>query len=296
MIPLKDALEILSAKWLIDESYVQSQMPLLYAFLQGQQIDAKAFGASEKPYIIKGDSNINTCNKWDLEYEGDDIPYNSIAVIPIQGPIMSYDTMGLMRALAMAQDSDRIIAVLLVVNSPGGMVMQIDNLAGNIAGFKKPIITYVIGQACSAASWIISGTRRIIASSQMDSFGSVGVMCSAQDFSGMFEKLGIKELTWFARKSTEKGQPIRSIMDKTASKEEKDKRTTELLDELDFINEIFHQEIMKNLKIKADSPVFTGKVFMAKEAIQMGLCHEINTFQYALDYAHREGMRSLIIN
>ncbi len=296
MIPINKALEILSAQWLIEQNYVMSQLPLLYAFLNGQSIDTSKIASSPKPYIISGSANINTADRWDLMYDGDEIPYNSVAIIPVQGPIMSWNTMNLIHYLALAEANERIVAILLLINSPGGMVQQIDNLSMNVVGLKKPVVTYVVGMACSAASWLISGSKRIIASSQMDSFGSVGTMLSAKDFSGLFEKMGIKELLFYARKSTEKNQPIRDILDANVSDELKKLRTEELLDKLDFINDIFHADIMKNLQIKKDSPVFTGKVFLGKEAINYGLCHEINTLQYSLEYAHHEGMKHLVTN
>ena len=75
-----------------------------------------------------------------------------------------------------------------------------------------------------------------------------------------------------------------------ASEEDKQKREAELIAKLDFINEIFHNDIMQNLGIAKESDVFTGKTFHTEEAIRMGLVHEQNTMQYALEYAHQQGL------
>lgn len=297
MIPFTKASELFAAKWLIEHGYVMSQLPLLYAFLNGQAIDVSAISADKQkiPFIIKGSDNLNTCSRYDLQYE--DIPMDSVAVIPVQGPIMSDDTLNLMKWLQLANDNDNVVAVVLLVNSPGGVVFQIDNLAGSISGFRKPIFTYVVGVCASAAMWICSGSDRIFLSSKMDRIGSIGVMTSFMSMSRMLkDKLGIDVYEFYARKSTEKNQPVRTMMDDNSTPEEKQARTEELLDDLDFTNDLFHEGIMKNMGLKADSPVFTGKIYFAEEAIKQGLAHEINTLQYAIEYAHHQGLIAKINN
>jgi len=198
--------------------------------------------------------------------------------------------MNIMRYMAQAEKNDNVSAVLFMVNSPGGVVFQTDVLAGNIRNFSKPVVTFTVGMMCSAATWLFSGSKRIFASSQMDIFGSIGVMTGYQDYAGMFEKLGIKEFTFYATKSTEKNQPTRTLLDPEATEAEKTARKTELIENLDFINDLFHADIQKNLGVEKDSPVFTGKTYRTAEAIKLGLVHELNTLQYAIEYAHREGL------
>lgn len=294
MIPFEKASEIFSQRWLIEHNYVLSQIPLLYAFMQGQQINAETIINGHKPYIVKGDADINTCDRWDLEYG--EVPVGSVLVIPVDGPIMSWTAMNIMRYMAQAEKNDNVSAVLFLVNSPGGVVFQTDVLAGNIKNFSKPVVTYVVGMMCSAATWLFSGSKRIFASSKMDIFGSVGVMTGYEDYSGMFEKLGIKEFTFYATKSTEKNQPIRTLLDPEATEEEKLQRKKELIANIDFINDLFHADIQANLGIAKDSPVFTGKTFHTEEALQIGLLHELNTLQYAIEYAHHEGLVAQINN
>jgi ClpP class serine protease len=131
----------------------------------------------------------------------------------------------------------------------------------------------------------------------MDRVGSIGVMTNFMSMSRMLkEKLGIDVYEYYARKSTEKNQPTRTLLDEKATPEEKLARENQLLDDLDFTNDIFHAVISENLGIKKDSPVFTGKIFHAEEGIQNGLAHEINTLQYAIEYAHREGLIAKINN
>ena len=298
MIPINKALELLSSKWLINQQYVISQIPLLMALDHGQSFDASGiFNEPEtnKPYVVACGGDINTCDKYDLMY--DDMLYNSVALIPVQGPIMSDNILNLQKYLALADANEKVIAVVLLVNSPGGQVFQLDNICGNIAGMETPVYTYIIGMCCSAATWITSASKRIFCSSPMDVLGSVGIMTSVMDMSGLMkDKLGIDVKDFYASLSTEKNQPVRGMLDPESTAEEKAARTAELQKELDFMNAIFHNTIATNLGIKPDSPVFTGKTFHAEEAIQLGLAHEIQTLDYVIDFAHSEGVKNVLNN
>ena len=296
MIKISKALDLLSSKWLINEQYVISQLPILMAFLHGQSFNADDLFDTEainKPYVVEGCDDVNTCDRWDLM--GDDMPYNSVCIIPVQGPILADNILNLMRYLAMADANDKVIAVVLVVNSPGGMVFQLDTICGNIAGMETPVYTYVVGMCCSAATWLTSATDAIFCSSQMDILGSVGVMTSVMNMSRFLkEKLLIDIEDIYASLSVEKNQPVRGMLDPNATEEEKAARKQQLVDELNFMNSIFHNTITTNLGIKKDSPVFTGKTFHAQEAISLGLAHEIQTLDYVIDFAHSQGLKKVM--
>lgn len=293
MIPINVILDVLSSDWLIDTNYLIKQFPLLMAIYNGQKFDASALVDPSKnvnkPFVIAGNSNINTCDRYDLAY--DEMPGNSVALIPVQGPLMGSDILNLMRYLQLAEDNDKVIAAILLANTPGGQVFQLDNLCGNISGMEIPVFTYVIGMCCSAGAWITSASDRIFCSSKMDILGSVGAMTSVPDMTRLMrDKLGIDIYDFYARLSTEKNQPLRGFLDPNATPEEKAKREIEIYDKLDFVNSMFHDSMVTNLGIKKDSPVFTGKTFYAEEAINEGLAHEIQTLDYVIDFAHKQGL------
>jgi ClpP class serine protease len=98
------------------------------------------------------------------------------------------------------------------------------------------------------------------------------------------DKFGIEMKDFYADKSTRKNEEIRAYLengDESLIKEE-----------LNFANEIFHNAIKKNLGIKDDSPVLSGAMYHAKEAIEMGLAHEIGDFNKAVEYAFKLGMKN----
>ncbi len=285
---LNRVFSILGAQWLIHQDTAVSYLPVLIAFIKGQEILLKPMD-DKKPYVVAWtgqDQQINTVGKWNLDDEL--IPENSVAVIPIDGVICSWDSMMLMNRLQEVKANDRINSVLLVVNSPGGMVSQIDLLSAMIKDLGKPTVALVMGMAASAAMWVISAASYRIATSQIDIIGSIGTKTSIQDYSGLLEKVGIKITDFYATKATRKDEEVRAFKATGDAKP--------MTDFVDFVNEVFHQAISENLGIAAESEVFTGAAFFAEKAKQLGLINEIGTMEGALTKAYQLGLKNKIIN
>lgn len=285
---------MLSARWLLAGDIALNYLPLLVSLLNGQkiQIDAALLGKTNQlPFAIKGQDSINTVSRWELD--SPDLPENSIAVIPLQGIVFDYDTQNLHNYLRMAALNPSINAVLLHVNTPGGMVTKIDIVSEQIANFPKPIISYVEDLNASAGAWLTSGSKKIILSSRLNRVGSIGVMTSFSDLWPIIEGLGGSHRNIYASKSLRKNSIQRTLTDKALSKEEQEKP---LIADLDFVNEIFHAAMIKNRGLSADSEVLSGEIYYAEKAIELGLADEINTIEYAFNLAHKMGLENKINN
>lgn len=285
--------QLLNARWLIDAEVVYNYLPVFLSFLNGQKFTALNQSSDVKPYAVAASGGqLNLVHRYDLNAA--DLPENSVALIPIQGEILSWRTMELVQFINQAESNPAIIAVIFLVNSPGGMVFYTDIAAAAIKSMQKPSVAFVLNVAASAAMWLISGTNRIIASSPMDRFGSIGVMAKVMDFSRMFkEKLNIDIYEICADKSALKNAEMRTLLDQSLTMEE---RTAPIRGDLNFVNDLFHQAICENLSITADSEVFDGKTYYAARAIELGLAHEINTFEYAANYVYKLGLTNSINN
>ena len=279
---------ILSSQWLIHEDTALSYLPILISFIKGQEILLKA-DENKKPYIVAwsvADQSVNTVsNSWEIA--DTEIPENSVAVIPLSGVICSWDSLWLMTLLQRVKANDRINAVILVTNSPGGMVQGTDILASAIKDLGKPVVALIMGMACSAAMWAISGASYRIASSPIDSIGSIGTKTSIQDYTVLLEKNGIKIMDIYATLSTRKDEEVRALLATPSNPKP-------MQDYIDFVNEVFHQAIRDNMGIAANSEVFTGAAFFAQKAKDLGLIDEINTMDYALNYAYKLGLKNKI--
>ncbi len=279
---------ILGAQWLIRQDTAISYLPVLIAFIKGQDILTKPTDGP-KPYVFgwsNPEKKIETV-KWCHLYDPD-IADNSVAVIPIDGVICSWDSVYLMKLIHEAEENPRINSILFVVNSPGGMVSQIDVLANTIKGLSKPSVSVVMGMAASAAMWVISATNYRIATSPMDIIGSIGTKTSIEDYAVLLEKIGIKITDIYATLATRKDEVWRAFKETGETKL--------ILDRVDFVNGIFHQAIQNNLNIPAESEVFTGADYFAAQAQSFGLINEITTMQNALIKVYELGLANKLIN
>lgn len=288
MLQIDRISQILNARWLISQEVVYNYFPAFLSFMNGTKFD---FDAAEKerakPYLLSAQSgSINLANKYDLQDLN--TPENSVAIIPIQGEVLAWRTMELVQYIEQAENNPNIIAIVFMVNTPGGMVFFTDIAAARIKAIQKPTVSFVMNMAASAGMWLISGTGKIIASSPLDRLGSIGTMASVMDMAGFLKnKLGIDVFEIYADKSTNKNMEIRTLLDTSLTMEQ---RTAPIRDDLNYVNEFFHKAIQDNLGIDPGSEVFTGKIFNATQAVEIGLAHEINSFEYAVNLAHNMGL------
>lgn len=89
---------------------------------------------------------------------------------------------------AMAQKPD---AIVFDINSDGGTVDGVEELANKIRGLGVPTVAFSAGSMNSAAYWIGSASDRVVVSPSA-SVGSVGVYMTFQDMSAMADAQGIK--------------------------------------------------------------------------------------------------------
>jgi protease-4 len=283
-------LELLEAKWLIHRDTAISYLPMLLAFVNGQKF---AWSPEEEienkkrraPKVLAFGRNVmDVAGQYSLD--DPQIPANSIAVIPISGTILAWSSQTLIENIRKAQANDKIISILFPVNSPGGMAFMTDIAAQAIKNTEKPTTAMIMNMAASGAMWLISAMDYRIATSPMDFVGSIGVRTSWTDFTDLFEKkLGIKVQEIYATLSTRKNEFTRAL---------KDGNSGPVVADLDFVNQIFHQAIRDNLGIKQDSEVFAGATYNAQQGISLGLINEVNTMDYALEYAYKRGLSNKI--
>lgn len=110
----------------------------------------------------------------------------SVGVIPIYGPMfgkadMFTEISGATSTERVAQDLTRMAAdprvesVILDMDTPGGEVRGISELADYIKAYPKPIKAYVSAMACSAGYWLASAANEIV-TDKTSTLGSVGVV------------------------------------------------------------------------------------------------------------------------
>src|SRR5262249_53255664 len=130
---------------------------------------------------------------------------NKIAVVPVEGIITSMDPGGftmtrvIEEQLKLASRDDRVKAVVLKVNSPGGEVMASDDIHNAIIKFQKdtgkPVIASM-GSLAASGGYYVSAPCRWIVANELTLTGSIGVIMQAFNYRGLMDKVGLRPETF----------------------------------------------------------------------------------------------------
>ena len=89
-----------------------------------------------------------------------------------------------------ADNDANVKRIVLVVDSPGGMLTGCPEAAAAIAALTKPLMVFTSGMLCSAAYWLAASADMICATQSSD-VGSIGVYRPFWDVSAAFGQMGI---------------------------------------------------------------------------------------------------------
>src|SRR6185369_15122333 len=97
--------------------------------------------------------------------------------------------------LKSAAQDDRIKAVVLKVNSPGGEVLASDEISSAITKFQndsgKPVVVSMASLAASGGYYISAPCRWIVAN-ELTITGSIGVIMHTWNYRGLMDKVGLE--------------------------------------------------------------------------------------------------------
>jgi protease-4 len=130
-----------------------------------------------------------------------------IAVVTVDGIITDHtvDRSGnnmvdvIKAQLDRAKEDDRVKAVILKVDSPGGEVMASDEINKVIAKFqdesRKPVVCSM-GSLAASGGYYISVPCRWIVANELTITGSIGVIMHGWNYRGLMDKVGIAPMTY----------------------------------------------------------------------------------------------------
>jgi len=152
-------------------------------------------------------------------------------------------------------------------NTPGGTVSMVDDVYQAIASCGLETIMINQGMVASGGMWIGSACDRIIASTPVAFAGSIGVIVSAYDISGMLEQMGVKKVVITNHEASDKSADISTSEGKKI-----------IQDELNAIYSVFKDRVVSGRrgKITAEAiDALKGGVRIASEAVALGLIDSI---------------------
>lgn len=236
-------------------------------------------------------------------YEDNDAG-NKIALIDVEGIItgrvMDQGGFGLVELieaqLRHAEEDDRVKAVLLKVDSPGGEVMASDDIYRAIKDFQsrthKPVVASMGSLAASGGYYISSPCRWIVAN-ELTITGSIGVIMSSWNYRGLMDKVGVLPQTYKSGK----------FKDMLSGSREPDSITPEekamlqgLIDETfakfkSVVQEGRGQAYEKNKDTKEKGRPLSddwqdyadGRVLTGSEALKLGFVDQLGSFDDAVE-------------
>ncbi len=205
-----------------------------------------------------------------------------VLIIPVRGIIsdstkkgMLYDMPGMVQEivsqLRIAEKDEEVKAVLLKIDSPGGSTTASDILYHEIMAFKKRTGAKVVAAMMDIAAsggYYVSLPSDLIIAHPTTVTGSIGVIFLRPTVTDLMGKIGLDIEVIKSGQNKDMGSPFRQ------STEEEQKIFQDLINELGgrFINLVAkHRKIDQNIL----SDISTARVYLAREALQLGLVDKI---------------------
>ena len=165
-------------------------------------------------------------------------------------------------------------SVVLEINSPGGSPSQTEQITNYIKEkslkMNIPVYSFVMDQALSGGYWIACAGTLIYACGKLSTLGSIGVKIETMSFRGIMDRLGIEMDTVT---SGEKKAQFDDVGDAETRKLQKHAEKIHKT----FISAVESSRSDKLTKNAGVDP-FNGGIWLAEEAMKMGLIDGIESF------------------
>lgn len=216
---------------------------------------------------------------------------DNVGIIPIEGSLISGDA-GFMRlfgvtgygniadSLIAAVQDPTVHSIVLSIDSPGGQVSGVQDLATLISNVDKvkPVAVHTCGAMMSAAYWLGVSGRRVFASQTAEVL-SIGTMMVHMDKSKMMDEMGVKATIIRSGKYKALGSPYEPLSDTAKA---------EMQNKADALSSIFlgHVAARRGMTTAvADRKIGQGRTMLAEDALAAGGIDVVGSLGDALAYA-----------
>ncbi len=170
-----------------------------------------------------------------------------------------------------------VAAILIDVDSPGGAVDGVAELAAEIAAARgrKPIVAVANTLAASAAYWIATQADELVVSPSAE-VGSIGVFAAHQEFSRMDERIGVTTTLISAGKFKTEANPYEPLTDEARAA---------IQARVDDYYRMFVDAVARGRGVTAAavrSGFGEGRVVGARDAVGLGMADRVATFDETL--------------
>ncbi|MBU0677013.1 MAG: signal peptide peptidase SppA, partial [Verrucomicrobia bacterium] len=185
----------------------------------------------------------------------------------------------LLSQIRVAQHDDDIRAIILEVDSPGGVITPSDEIYRALKAFResapdRKVVAFTRDLAASGAyyaavagDWIVAEPTAIV--------GSIGVIMQTLNWKALSDKIGVHDVTIKSRENKDILNPFREVQPQ----------------QLDMLQSMIDKMYQRFLGIVAEErgiekekldPIADGSIFAAEEALSHGLIDQIGYWDDAL--------------
>jgi protease-4 len=202
-----------------------------------------------------------------------------IGLVEVKGMIL--DSRETIRQLRYFLKKDNIKAVVLRVDSPGGVVAPSQEICDEVKKFaarKKIIVS--MGSLAASGGYYISAPATLIYANPGTITASIGVILKLSNIEALIDKIGIKAYTLKTGKYKDSGSPVRQFS-------EEDRAMLQAV--IDNTHEQFVQAVAAGRKLPVEEVrrIADGRILSGEQAKAFKLVDRLGTLQDAIEEAGR---------
>ena len=202
-----------------------------------------------------------------------------VGLVEVKGMIL--DSRETVRQLRYFLKKDSVKAVVLRVDSPGGVVAPSQEISEEVKKFaaKKKIIVSM-GSLAASGGYYISAPATLIYANPGTITASIGVILKLSNIEELMDKIGIKSSTLKTGKFKDAGSPMRQMSDEERAM---------LQSVISSTHEQFVRAVASGRKLPLDEVrrIADGRVLSGEQAKELKLVDRLGTLQDAIEEAGR---------
>jgi protease IV len=206
---------------------------------------------------------------------------DGIGLVEVKGVII--DGSETVRQLRVLKKDKRVKAVVLRVDSPGGVVgpsQEISAQVKELAKVKQVVVS--MGSVAASGGYYISVPATLIFANPGTITGSIGVLMKFSNLEGLMGKVGMKAFTIKTGKFKDVGSPARGM---------KPEERAMLQGVIDSTHRQFVRAVAEGRKLPEPTvaAIADGRIFSGEQALALKLVDRLGTLQDAIEEAARLG-------
>jgi len=181
-----------------------------------------------------------------------------------------------------ARDDQAIAALLVRIDTPGGTVTASDLIYQEILRFKRergvPVVAQLMGMATSGGYYVAMSADAVIAHPTTVT-GSIGVIFTGLNLSGLMDKLGVADQTITSGKFKDAGSPLRPM------RPEERAQIQSVIDDMyqRFLSVV--REGRPSLAPEQVAKLADGRIYSAQQALANGLVDQVGGIEETVGVA-----------